>query len=112
MTRDKDAFKAEVRAWAVRLNVEPSQIRIQKMRNKWASCSPTKWISFSEDILKESEGFQRYVIVHELLHLRIPNHGKLFRCYMSAYVPDWEKWKNRDRATHEALGTRSARRHS
>ena len=90
--RTKESFKAEVREWARRLNVQPAQIRIQKMTRKWASCSPGKWITFSSNLLSEPRGFQEYVIVHELLHLRIPNHGKLFKSLMSAYLPDWEKW--------------------
>ncbi len=36
------------------------------------------------------QDFQEYVIVHELLHLRVPNHGKLFRTLMLLYLPDWE----------------------
>lgn len=98
MTRRKDTFKAEVRDWAERLKVKPTQIRVQKMKSKWASCSPGKWISFSEDLLSQSRGFQTYVIVHELLHLRIPNHGRLFKSLMSVHVPDWERFtsgKNR-----------------
>lgn len=95
MTRDeKDGFKAIVREWAERLKVKPAQIRVQKMRNKWASCSPGRWISFSEDLLSQKSGFQTYVIVHELLHLRIPNHGKLFKSMMSIYLPDWERWEH------------------
>jgi len=27
--------------------------------------------------------------VHELLHLRVPNHGRLFKSYLAAYVPQW-----------------------
>lgn len=91
--RNKEEFKAEVRDWAERLKVTPAQIRVQHMKRKWASCSPGKWVSFSEDLLTQSSGFQTYVIVHELLHLRVPNHGKLFKSLMSLYLPDWEKWK-------------------
>lgn len=91
---EKAIFKAHVREWAARLKVRPAQIRVQKMRNKWASCSPGKWISFSEDLLAESRAFQEYAIVHELLHLRIANHGKLFKSLISIYVPDWERWAN------------------
>jgi len=29
------------------------------------------------------------VILHELLHLRVRNHGKLFKAYLTAYQPDW-----------------------
>jgi predicted metal-dependent hydrolase len=89
---EKDQFKTLVSKWAARLKVKPAQIRVQKMRSKWASCSPGKWISFSEDLLRESAEFQEYAIVHELLHLRIHNHGKLFKNLMSIYVPDWERW--------------------
>ena len=90
--RNKEEFKAEVRAWAERLKVTPTQIRVQRMKRKWASCSPGKWVSFSEDLLTQPSGFQTYVIVHELLHLRVPNHGKLFKSLMSLYLPDWESW--------------------
>jgi len=30
-------------------------------------------------------------VVHELLHLRVPNHGRLFKSLMTAYVPGWER---------------------
>ena len=92
--RDRETFKAAVCDWSVRLKVEPSQVRMQKMRNKWASCSNRKCVSFSEDLLKEHQDFQEYVILHELLHLRVPNHGKLFRSLMSLYLPDWEDLAN------------------
>ncbi len=29
-----------------------------------------------------------------LVHLLVPNHGKLFKGYMSAYLPDWEERQN------------------
>ena len=31
-----------------------------------------------------------YVIVHELLHFDVPNHGKLWKSLMRAHVGDWE----------------------
>jgi Protein of unknown function DUF45 len=38
-------------------------------------------------------GVPQYVIVHELLHLKVPNHGKLFKTLLRAYIPDYEKIK-------------------
>ena len=29
--------------------------------------------------------------VHELVHLLAPNHGKVFKSFMHAYMPDWEE---------------------
>ncbi|MEH2143397.1 MAG: M48 family metallopeptidase [Nostoc sp.] len=36
-----------------------------------------------------------FVIVHELVDLLVPNHGKLFKCLISAYLPDWEEREKR-----------------
>ncbi|MBU0458369.1 M48 family metallopeptidase [Patescibacteria group bacterium] len=79
-------FKRRVHWWARKLNVEPTQVRVQKMTRKWASCSTKGWVSFSEDLLFQSREFQKYVIVHELLHFHVPNHGKLWKSLMRTYV--------------------------
>jgi predicted metal-dependent hydrolase len=60
------------------------------MRHKWASCSTAGTVSFSLDLLTQPPAFREYVIVHELLHLKVPNHGKLFKTLIRAYLPDYE----------------------
>lgn len=86
----KEQFKADVIRWAAIIKVKPAQIRVQNMMNKWASCSSKGRVSFSSDLLREPKIFQDYVIVHELLHLQAPNHGKLFKSLLNAYLPGWE----------------------
>jgi len=86
----KEQFKAEIARWAADMKVKPVQIRVQRMTKKWASCSSKGRACFSTDLLLESGAFQKYVIVHELLHLQVPNHGKLFKSLMNAYLPGWE----------------------
>lgn len=86
--RTPDTLKDEVRRWADAIDVSPAQIRIQKMKTKWASCSPRGWISLNRDLLHERAALQEEVIVHELLHLKVPNHGKLFRRLLSSYLPN------------------------
>jgi len=88
--RSKDQFKIQVIKWAEKISVNPRQIRVQKMTKKWASCSTNGWVCFSTDLLKEPRSFQDYVIVHELLHLQVPNHGKLFKSLLNAYLPEWD----------------------
>lgn len=85
-------FKKRVTIWADRLRVQPAQIRIQEMRRKWASCSTLGWVTFAADLVDQRRGFQDYVIVHELLHLRLPNHKRLFRALLSAHVPAWRRY--------------------
>jgi predicted metal-dependent hydrolase len=89
----REEFTAEVRSWAAKLEVEPLEIRITDMRRKWASCSTRGRLTFAADLLSQPEPFRREVIVHELLHLRIPNHGPLFRALLSAYLGSEEGLK-------------------
>jgi predicted metal-dependent hydrolase len=83
-----DVFKGEVRAWAERLEVEPAEVRLTGMTRKWASCSTTGRVTFANDLLAQPEEFRREVILHELLHLKVPNHGPLFRALLSAHLSD------------------------
>ena len=93
---DAGALKVLVQRWASRIGVQPKRVQVQRMTTKWASCSLSGRLCFSTDLLLEDVAFQEVVIVHELLHLRVPNHGKLFKSLMTAYVPGWEKmWGSR-----------------
>ena len=82
---------AEVGGWASRLRVEPQRVYVQSMKKKWASCTPSGRLYFSSDLIGEAPEFREVVIVHELLHLRIRNHGKLFKGLLNAFVPGWER---------------------
>jgi len=84
------ALKAQVADWAAKIRVKPRQVRLQRMRRKWASCSTAGTVSFSLDLLAQPPTFREHVIVHELLHLKVPNHGKLFKSLLRAYLPDYE----------------------
>ena len=83
-----------VASWARRLNVQPRQVRVQQMTRKWGSCSAAGVITLATDLVDQDVGFQDFVIVHELLHLRVPNHGKLFKALLTAHVPDWKSYSN------------------
>jgi predicted metal-dependent hydrolase len=76
-------------AWAVKLRVSPKVIRVQNMRRKWGSCSSGGTVTLASDLVDQAPSFQDVVIAHELLHLRVPNHGRLFKALMSAHVPGW-----------------------
>ena len=81
-----EELRSEVRFWSQRLDVFPKTIRIAKMTRKWGSCSTCGQLTFASDLLEQPEDFRREVIVHELLHLKVPNHGPLFRALLTAYL--------------------------
>ena len=76
--------------WAVKLRVNPRAIRVQALRGKWGSCTSIGTVTLAHDLVGQTEAFQDYVIVHELLHLHIPNHGRVFKALLTAYVPGWQ----------------------
>ena len=82
----RDLFKAEVQAWAQRIGVEPKQVHIRPMTRKWGSCSTAGRVTFNDELLGASPEFRRRAIVEELLHLKVPNHGKLFRALLKGYL--------------------------
>src|SRR5688500_20409191 len=64
-------------AWAVKLRVNPRVVRVQDMKRKWGSCSSAGTVTFASDLVEQGKGFQDYVMVHELLHLRYSTHGRV-----------------------------------
>jgi predicted metal-dependent hydrolase len=86
-----DTFKEEVRAWAVQIGVEPVEIHVRPMKQKWASCSSRGRITFDSALLAQPAAFRDEVIVHELVHLKVPNHGALFKTLVRAHMRDSAK---------------------
>jgi len=87
---DRERFKARVLDWAAKLDVAAHAVYVRPMRRKWASCSTTGTLSFNDELLGMEPTLGDYVIVHELLHFSVPNHGKLWKSLMRAHLGDYE----------------------
>lgn len=86
----REKFVERTHDWASRLEIRVRAVTIRKMRRKWASCSTAGRLTFDESLLSRPRGLQDYVIVHELLHVCVPNHGKLWKSLMRAHLGDYE----------------------
>jgi predicted metal-dependent hydrolase len=85
-----DLFKREVRRWAERIGVDVKEIHVRPMSRKWASASSAGRLTFDVDLLREPPDRRAEVIVHELVHLKVGNHGPLFRSLLSSHLADWK----------------------
>ena len=92
---DKLTFKSRVRDWAEKLDVEVASIAVRYMKSKWASCSTKGTLNFNAELLVLDDDLCDYVIVHELLHISVPNHGKLWKSLMMAHLGDYEELERR-----------------
>jgi predicted metal-dependent hydrolase len=93
--RDKREFKARVQEWAVKLDANVAAIYVRPMRRKWASCSTAGNLNFNDELLELDRELGEYVIVHELLHFSVPNHGKLWKSRMLAHLGNHEHLADR-----------------
>jgi predicted metal-dependent hydrolase len=82
-------LKRRAMSWALRLKVNPAALRFEDLKDRWGYCSPAGEVTLALDLVGKDEPFQDYVIVHELLHIRVRSHGKRFTALLSAYIPDW-----------------------
>ena len=94
-TTGREKFRARILEWAAKLDVKATAIYIRPMRRKWASCSTAGTLSFNDELVGMPPELGDYVIVHELLHFSVPNHGKLWKSLMRAHLGDYEALADR-----------------
>ena len=88
-------LRALVTAWAQRLDVQPGRVQFREMYRKWGSCSSKGNITLNTALCDAPPDLAEYVVLHELVHLRVFNHGKAFKALMSAHMPDWRERERR-----------------
>jgi predicted metal-dependent hydrolase len=91
-------LKRRALAWALKLAVNPKEVRFEYLSAKWGACQPDGTIILAYDVLQQSATFQDYVLVHELLHLKVPNHGRMFKALLTVHIPNWRELEESVRA--------------
>ena len=68
----------------------PNKIRIKDIKYAWGSCSSKKNITLNLELIKYSQEAIRYVMLHELCHIKYMNHSKDFWNMVAYYMPDYK----------------------
>jgi len=74
---------------APELGVEAKRVQIRDQRSRWGSCSTHGTLSFNWRLVLAPFDVLDYVVVHELCHLREPNHSRRFWKLVEARRPGW-----------------------
>jgi predicted metal-dependent hydrolase len=71
------------------------EVRLRQMPTRWGSYSRPGTILLNPELVKTPLYCIEYVIMHELCHLRHPDHGRDFHRLLTRCMPDWERRKGR-----------------
>ncbi len=91
-------FPARCRILAARCGLTCASVRVRSQRSRWGACSSRGAITLNWRLIQMPAFVADYVIFHELMHLRQPNHSRRFWREVAAVCPDWqtaERWLKR-----------------
>lgn len=78
--------------WDLRLGVKVAAYFLQRMKTKWGGCNPrARHIRLNTELVKKPKDLLEYVIVHEMAHLREPNHSERFVALLDEHYRGWRE---------------------
>ncbi len=75
--------------------VAVARVFVRNQRSRWGACSSTGTITLNWRLLQMPAWVRDYVILHELMHRRQPNHSVRFWREVASVCPAWreaERW--------------------
>lgn len=83
-----------VKLLARKTATSPNRIEVRDLGFRWGSCGKHDVLFFNWRLLQLPVRLADYVICHELVHLRIPNHSAAFWTMLDGVQPDWRARKD------------------
>ena len=91
--RARQRLLPRVAFWSERMCLHPTGVKITAARTRYGSCSGKNSLCFSCFLMLCPEEAVDLVVVHELCHLRVKNHGPDFYALLEQTLPDWRERK-------------------
>ncbi len=92
--RGRERLPPRVRYFAEKVGVTPSSVEVRELGHRWASCAPGAHLAFHWKCLMAPLTVIDYVVVHELCHLREPDHTAAFWNEVDKVLPAYRERKD------------------
>ena len=89
----ENIIKDSVKEYADKLNLYPNKVRIRDITYAWGSCSTNKNITINKQLAIKEEDVIKYVVLHEMCHLKYMNHSKDFWDLVESIMPEYKTYK-------------------
>ncbi|AWB26536.1 M48 family metallopeptidase [Halococcoides cellulosivorans] len=86
----RETFEERAEHFAEQIGVTHEQIEVRNQRTKWGSCSTTGTLGLNWRLMMAPPEIVDYIVIHELAHLREPNHTDAFWSLVGEHDPDYE----------------------
>ncbi len=83
----KEVLPKRLQELAAKYSFEYNSVRIKHNSSNWGSCSRKGNINLNLNLVRLPDELRDYVILHELCHLRHPNHGPQFHALLESLCP-------------------------
>ena len=99
----KEWYRAEFKAllpplvskWEEILDVKVNKWDVKQMKTLWGSCNHrTRNIIFNLELIKKPLHCIEYIVVHELLHIKVRLHNEEYTALLNRYFPNWKQLKD------------------
>ena len=84
-------FEHRAAHYAPALGVPLPAIYLSNAKSRWGSCHPDGRVRLNWRLIQMPPDLIDYVVVHELAHLREPNHSQRFWRWVAGVLPDYEQ---------------------
>jgi predicted metal-dependent hydrolase len=88
---------------AARFDLTVAHVSVRNQRARWGSCATGGRISLNWRLVQTPDDVRDYVLIHELMHLRQPNHSARFWALVAKACPGYEASRRWLRAHEAAL---------
>lgn len=79
--------------WNTHYGYTWTRLSIKEQKTRWGSCSRAGSLNFNWRLLLAPLPALDYVVIHELCHLKEPNHGAGFWALVAQTCPDYREWR-------------------
>ena len=83
----------KVADWSAKTGLVPTGVKITAARRRYGSCNSKGSVCLSCFLMNCPEEVIDLVVVHELCHLKVLNHGPAFYALLESILPDWKARK-------------------
>ena len=94
---EEDVFMALTlccQKWSLPMSVRYHHIGLSNARGRWGSCSQDGRLRFNWRLALVPSEILDYVVIHELAHLKHPNHSPRFWAEVEHFCPGWRLAKS------------------